>query len=44
MKRSRFTEQEIVGILKAAEDGLAVKALCRKHVISDATLYNRKAK
>jgi len=44
MKRSRFTEQQIVGILKAANAGLAVKDLCRKHGIPDATFYNWKAK
>lgn len=44
MKRSRFAEQQIVGILKEAETGVAVKERCRQHGISDATFYNWKAK
>lgn len=44
MKRSRFTEAQIVGVLNEAERGVAVKELCRKHGISDATFYNWKAK
>jgi len=43
MKCSRFTEQQIVGVLKKAEAGVPVKELCRKHGISDATFYNWKA-
>lgn len=44
MKRSRFTESQIVSILKEADAGAKIRELCRKHGISDATYYNWKAK
>ena len=44
MKRSRFSETQIISILKEADAGLAVKQVCRKHGISDATFYNWKSK
>ena len=44
MKRSRFTESQIVSILKEADARAKIKDLCRKHGISDATYYNWKAK
>ena len=44
MKRSRFSETQIVAILKEADAGVAVKEICRKHGISDATYYNWKSK
>jgi putative transposase len=44
MKRSRFTEEQIIGILKEQEAGVAVADLCRKHGMSDASFYNWKAK
>jgi putative transposase len=40
MKKSRFTEEQIVGFLKQVESGVAVKDLCRKHGFSDAAFYN----
>jgi putative transposase len=44
MKRSRYSEEQIVGILKEAEDGIPVSELCRKYGMGDATYYNWKAK
>jgi putative transposase len=44
MKRSRFTEQQIIGVLKEHELGAKTADLCRKHGISEATFYNWKSK
>jgi putative transposase len=44
MKKTRFTETQIVSILKSADAGLKVKDLCREHGISEATYYNWKSK
>ena len=42
--KKRFTEQQIVAILKEGEAGVAVKEICRKHNISDATFYTWRKK
>ena len=44
MKRSRFSEEQIIGILKEHQAGLGAKELCRKHGISDATFYEWRSK
>ncbi len=44
MKRSRFTEEQIIGILREQETGMKTTDVCRKHGISEATFYKYKAK
>ena len=44
MKRSRFSEEQIIGILKEHQGGLSAAELCRKHGIGDATFYNWRSK
>ena len=44
MKRTRFTEEQIIGILKEAEAGAKTADLARRHGVSEATIYNWKAK
>ncbi len=44
MKRKRFSEEQIIGLLKEAEAGAAVTDLCRKHGMSSPTYYAWKAK
>ena len=44
MKRNRFSEERIIGILKEHEAGVSVADLCRKHGVSDASIYKWKAK
>ena len=44
MKRSRFSDEQIIGILKEQEAGAATADVCRRHGISGATFYKWKAK
>ena len=44
MKKSRFSEEQIIGFIKQAEAGMAIKEICRKGGFSDATFYKWRAK
>jgi putative transposase len=44
MRKSRFTETQIIGILKSVEAGRLVKDVCREHSVSEATYYQWKSK
>lgn len=44
MKKTRFTESQIIGIIKQQESGQSVNDICREHGISQATFYNWKSK
>ena len=44
MRKSRFSEQQIIGILKEHAAGMSAAELCRKHGISDATFYKWRSK
>ena len=44
MKRSRFSQEQIIGILKEHQAGMSAAELCRKHGVSDATFYKWRSK
>ena len=44
MKRSRFSEEQIIGVLKEQEAGMATAEVCRRHGVSPATFYKWKSK
>ena len=44
MKKSRYSEEQIIGFLKQADAGMSIKELCRKGGFSDATFYKWRAK
>ena len=44
MRKSRYSEEQIIGMLRVHEAGVTTKELCRKYGISDATFYKYKAK
>ena len=44
MRKSRYTEEQIIGFIEQAEAGLPIKQLCRKGGFSDVTFYKRRAK